>query len=224
MTPPPSLSGSYLRTFERIFQHPLSHNLEWREVHALFGHLGQIAEEPNGNFKVTRNGQVLVLHAPRTKDVEKADELIGIRHFLERSEKPVALLDEKKSLWLVVIDHHEARLFRPDMQGATMLQILPHEPSEFFRHAPNSKEFARGREKPEANSFFAPVAKALQNAGKILLFGNGTGTSSEMDLFAAWLKSHHPEVAARIIGTVAIDEHHLTNEQILAKAREYYAK
>ncbi len=224
MTPPPSLSGSHLRTFERIFQHPLSHNLEWRDVHSLFGHLGQIAEESNGNFKVTRNGHVLVLHPSRRKDIAEVEELMGIRHFLERSDKPVAVSDDKKSLWLVVIDHHEARLFRPDMQGATMLQILPHDPSDFFRHAPNSKNFARGQEKPEANSFFTPVAKALQAAGKILVFGTGKGSSSEMELFTAWLKVHHADLASRVIGTLAIDEHHLTDAQILAKAREYYAK
>ncbi len=59
MNPTLSLTGSHLRTYEKIFQHPISHNLPWRDVHSLLGELGQIAQEPNGNFKATRNGQTL---------------------------------------------------------------------------------------------------------------------------------------------------------------------
>ena len=86
MNPPSSLTGSHLRTYNTIFQHPISHNLEWRAVRSLMGRLGQVTEEPNGNFKVTRNGQTLVLHPRRTKDVAEAQELMALRHFIERSE------------------------------------------------------------------------------------------------------------------------------------------
>jgi hypothetical protein len=80
------LTGSHLRTYERIFQHPISHNLEWRDVQALFKKLGSIEEEPNGNLKVSRNGQTLVLHPTSAKDVTEMDEVMALRHFLERSE------------------------------------------------------------------------------------------------------------------------------------------
>jgi hypothetical protein len=86
MNPTSTLTGSHLRTYDRIFQHPISHNLEWRDVHALFGNIGSIEEESNGNFKVTRNGQNLILHAPRKKDIADMDEIMTIRHFLQRSE------------------------------------------------------------------------------------------------------------------------------------------
>jgi len=44
-----------------------------------------------------------------------------------------------------------------------------------------------------------------------------------MDQFVAWLKLHHPKLAKRIIGSLVADEHHLTEGQLLAKAREFYA-
>jgi len=223
MNSPPPLTGAHLRTYNTIFQHPVSHNLEWRAVRALLGKLGHIAEEPNGNLKVTRNGQILVLHPPRTKDVAETDELMALRHFLERSETPPPETNVNEVHWLLLIDHHEARIFRTEMRGALPLQILPHEPDDYFRHAHNSRDFSRGREKPDPNSFFEPVAKALQAPGQILIFGSGTGTSSEMDQFIAWLKLHHPELARRIIGSLVVDEHHLTADQLLAKAREFYA-
>ena len=77
-----ALSGSHLRTYETIFQHPISHNLEWRAVRALLEHLGQVTEEANGKLKVTRNGQSFVLPPPRTKDVTEASEVMSLRHFL----------------------------------------------------------------------------------------------------------------------------------------------
>jgi hypothetical protein len=222
MISPAPHTGSHLRTYKAIFQHPVSHNLAWRAVRALLGKLGHIAEEPNGDQKVTRNGQILVLHPPRTKDVAETDELMALCHFLERSETTPPETNGKEAHWLLVIDHHEVRLFRSEMDGVLPQQILPHEPEDYSRHAHNSKEFLRDRGKPDPNSFFEPVTRALQATGQILIFGSGTGTSSEMDQFIAWLKLHHPELARRIIGSLVVDEHHLTKDQLLAKAREFY--
>jgi hypothetical protein len=216
------LTGSHLRTYKTIFQHPVSHNLGWHDVHALFRHLGQVEEEPNGNLKVTRNGQTLVLHPPRTKDVSEEDEVMGLRHFLQRSEATPPKTNASEAHWLLVIDHHQARIFRSEMQGAVLQRILPHEPEDYFRHAHNSKAFSRGQEKPDPNSFFEPVARALQAPGQILILGNGTGTSSEMDQFIAWLQIHHPDLARRTIGSMVVDERHLSEGQLLAKAREFY--
>jgi len=217
------LTGSHLRTYNTIFQHPVSHNLGWQEVHALLRHVGQVEGEPNGNLKVTRNGHVLILHPSRTKDVSETDELMVVRHFLEQSEPAPARSNEAEVHWLLVIDHREARIYRSVAPGALAQVIRPHLPEDFFRHTPNSKEISRGKEKPDPNSFFEPVAGVLNGAGKILIFGSGTGTSSEMDQFVVWLKQHRPEVAKRIVGTEVVDEHHLTEAELLAKAREFYA-
>jgi hypothetical protein len=217
------LTGSHQRTFDRIFQHPISHNLEWRDVHALLGEMADVAKEHNGSLKVTRNGQTMVLHPTSKKDVAEMDEVMALRHFLERSETASPQISETETHWLLVIDHHEARIFRSEMDGATPQQILPYEPENYFRHAHNSKTTSRGQEKPDPNTFFEPVAKVLQAVGPILVFGTGTGTSSEMEQFIGWLKHHHPEVAKRVIGSLVVDEHHLTEGQLLAKAKGFYA-
>jgi hypothetical protein len=183
-----------------------------------------VEEEPNGNLKVTRNGQTMVLHPPRTKDVSETDEVMSLRHFLERSEPLLSEVNQSEAHWLLVINHHEARIFRSAMRGATPQHILPHEPEGNFRHAHTSIDFARGQEKPDANSFFEPVAKALRGADRILIFGTGTGTSNEMDQFIAWLEIHHAELATRVIGSLVVDEHHLSEGQLLAKAREFYER
>lgn len=223
MTTTVPLTGSHLRTYNRIFQHPVSHNLEWHDVHALFRQLAVVDEEPNGNLKVTRNGEIIVLHPSRTKDVAETEELMALRHFLERSEPVPPVANNVETHWLLVIDHHEARLFKSEMSGSIPQQILPHEPEDYFRHAHNSKDFTRGEEKPDPNSYFEPVARALHAGGPILIFGTGTGMSSEMDQFTKWLKVNHHDIAARVIGSLVVDEYHLTEGQLLAKAREFYA-
>jgi hypothetical protein len=224
MTPSPSLTGSHLLTYQTIFQSAGSQVLEWRSIRALFEKLGRVEEEADGNLTLTRNGQTLVLHPARTKDISEAGELSMLRRFLERSETALPATNGREPHLLLVINHHEARLYRSQVSGGVPNVILPHEPSDYFRHAPHSKDFSRGQEKPDPNSFFQPVAEALQAAGQILVFGTGTGMSSEMDQFIAWAKIHHPDLTERIIGAVVIDEHHLTEGQLLAKAREFYAK
>ena len=224
MTTTVSLTGTPLRTYQTLFQHPVSHNLGWHDVHALFRQLGEVEEEPNGNLKVTRNGRTLILNPPRTKDVETTDEVMALRHFIERSETSHAHAPEKETRWLVVIDHHEARIYRSPEAGTVAQQIRPQAPDDFSRHSNTSKGIIRGQEKPDPNSYFEPVGGALNGAGQILVFGTGTGTSNEMDQFIAWLKKHRPEVARRIVGSEVIDAHHLTEAQILAKARAFYAK
>ena len=85
------------------------------------------------------------------------------------------------------------------------------------------KVLPKDQHSQDPNGFFEPLAKALQSAGPILVLGNGTGTSSEMDQFIAWSKVHHPELSKRIVGSAVVDEGHPTEEQLLAKAREFYA-
>ena len=222
MNSTPSLSGAHLRTYETIFRHPLAHNLNWRDVRSLLAHLGQVVEEDNGNLKVTRHGQTHLFQKPRNKDVEGIEEMMALRNFLERTDTPVSETGQKEAHWLVVIDHHEARIFRLEMNGSEPRQILPHRPEDHFRHAHNSKDFTRGMEKPEPNSFFEPIARALKDAENVLLMGNGKGAASETAQFLAWLPGHHPELEKRIVGALNVDQHHLTDGQLLEKAREFY--
>ncbi len=191
-------------------------------MRSLMGELGKTEEESNGNLKVTRNGQTLMLHPSGKKDVSEMKEIMSLRHFLERSETTPVAEAEMETHWLLVIDHHEARIFHAEMTGAIPQRILPHQPEESFRHAHNSKDVSRGQEKPDPNNFFEPIAKVLQAAGPILIFGTGTGTSSEMDQFVAWIKIHHSELSKRVVGSFVVDEHHLSEGQLLAKAREFY--
>ena len=200
----------------------MSHNLACRDIRALLERLGQVAEDQHGNFKITRNGQSMVLQPPHSDAVAEKDEIMTLRHFLIRSDAATPEANQKEARWLLVIDHHEARIFRLDMAGTSLGRILPHAPDDYLRHAHNLNDFSRGQEKPDSNSYFEPVATALQDAGPILIFGCGTGMSSEMVQFMTWVKQHHPAVAGRIVYSLVTDEPHLTDAQLLERAREFF--
>jgi len=138
----------------------------------------------------------------------------------------MATPDERKVAphLLVVIDHHEARVFRTEIHGAVPVRIEPYDPHGYGRHLHSAHEWTDGKRQPERKSFYEAVAKTLRGAEQVLLFGSGTGRSSAMEQLLADLKDLHPDVAEKIIGSVLIDAHHTTENQLLAKAREFYAE
>jgi hypothetical protein len=216
------LTGAHLRAYDKIFQHPVTHNLDWHEVSFLLDQLGHISNESNGHLKMSRNGHSHFFPGVKTSGIMSTEEVLELRHFLERSDTPAPEAEAKEAHWVVVIDHHEARIFRSEIYKSVPHRILPHRPEDYFRHAHNLKDFSRGQEKPDANSFFGPIALALKGAEKILVIGSGKGTGSEMEQFLGWLPRHHSELARQVIGSLVVDQHHLTEAQILAKAREFY--
>jgi microcystin degradation protein MlrC len=56
------------------------------------------------------------------------------------------------------------------------------------------------------------------------MFGSGTGKSSAMYHLLADLKAHHPDVAAKVVGSVVVDAHHTTEGELLAHARKFYSE
>lgn len=219
------LSGHHRKTYEHLFRHPLPHNLQWREVWSMLGAVsGAVAvEDDKGNVKVARNGQTLLLHRPRGKDLADKKELLQVRHFLERSGVPDAPPAADGTRLLVVIDHREARVYRTDSHGSAPERVTPCDPSDYGRDLHAERDDSDGQRKPERRAFYDAVAKTLHGARQILLFGLGTGASSAMEHLLAELKLHHRPLAERVVGSVAVDEHHLTEDQLLAKARALFA-
>jgi hypothetical protein len=125
---------------------------------------------------------------------------------------------------LVVIDHHEARVYSNEVHGAVPMQLTPYDPHGYGRHLHSAHEWTDGKRQPERKSFYEAIAKTLRGAEQVLLFGSGTGRSSAMEMLVADLKAHHSDVAEKIIGSVVVDAHHTTEAQLLAKAREFYTE
>ena len=221
---PPHLDGRHQHTYEAIFRHPAAHNLEWHDVRSLLAALADVSEEHNGTLRVTRNGHVVILHAPKHKDVATVEDLLAIRRFLEQSGETAIPPPVAPGVHLlVVIDHHEAKIYRTELHGAIPQQLVPYDPHGFGRHLRSVYLGSDGKRRPELKSYYEAVAATLRGADEILIFGSGTGESSAMEQLLADLKHNHGDVAKHIVGSIVVDEHHQTEDQLLAQAREFFA-
>ena len=124
---------------------------------------------------------------------------------------------------LVLIDHHEAKIYHTEIQGGVPQKLVPYDPHGFGRHLHSHSEESDGKRKPERKSYYEAIAATLRGAEQILIFGHGTGESSAMEQLVTDLKHNHSDVAKHIVGSMKIDDHHLAESQLLAKAREFFA-
>jgi hypothetical protein len=215
------LNPSSQRTYEQVFQHPMSHDLEWRNLRTMFGELGEVDEEHNGNLKVTLGGHSFVFQPASDSDVASAEEIRKIRNLLRGSEDLEG--NSFGAHLLLVMNHSEARIYRTEMEGAIPEMITPYNPEGRLIHVHSSHDYGGPSEQPEMDAYFRDIAKSLKRAEKILIFGSGTGSSAAMTLFADWLRRNRKDISANVIAAVTIDQGHMTEGQLLAKAREIYA-
>ena len=78
------LSSHHRDTVEKIFSHPPSRNVEWRQVISLLDTIGSVTHEHNGKLKVTLGPETEVLPAPHGKDVE-LQSLVDLRRMLTQA-------------------------------------------------------------------------------------------------------------------------------------------
>lgn len=217
------MSGTHQKTYNAVFQHPIAHNLQWHDLRSMLSTLAEETEEHNGNLKYTRHNQTLTVHPPQHKDFSDVKELMKIRHFLEHSAVVKQDVTADGMHLLVVIDHREARIYKTELHGAVPIKIELHDPDGSHRHLHNVDDEANGQRQPELKPFYEAIARSLNGAEKILIFGSSTGSSSAMDYLMAELEQNHPELAKQVVGTVVVNEQHMTESQLLAQARSFYA-
>src|ERR1700751_395058 len=62
------LSNHHRSPLEKLFAHPTSANVEWRQVVSLLQAVGTVTEQANGKTKVTIGPETEVFERPRGKD------------------------------------------------------------------------------------------------------------------------------------------------------------
>jgi len=75
------LNNHHRVTLEKIFSHPLSGNVEWRQVLSLLEAVATTTQEPNGKLKVELGGETEVLQPPDDKDVDR-QMIVNLRRML----------------------------------------------------------------------------------------------------------------------------------------------
>ena len=78
------LNNRHRDTLERIFSHPSSGNIEWRQVRSLLEAVGTITEELNGKLRVTLGPETEVLQPPGGKDIDR-QMIVDLRRMLSNA-------------------------------------------------------------------------------------------------------------------------------------------
>jgi hypothetical protein len=125
---------------------------------------------------------------------------------------------------IMLIDHRSARFFEPASEGRLTEgeHLEPKDPHGFERHLEHRKEADyKGQRIPEADEFYERISQRLRNAPSILLLGDGTGKSSAMRYFEAYLKERHSEISRRVVGAQDADLSAISLGEIEQIARRY---
>jgi stalled ribosome rescue protein Dom34 len=111
---------------------------------------------------------------------------------------------------VVWIDHKLARIFHFNVEEADRTVVRDHVVRDLHSQVRGS-----GQRVHENKPFFEDVAKAIADAGAILI----VGPADEKDAFARFLAERHPAIRTHVEGVEKAD--HPTDGELLDYARRY---
>jgi hypothetical protein len=76
------LDSHHQATVGKIFNHPVSHNIQWHDVLSLLEEVGAVTEEHDGRFKVTLGSETETFNAPRHHDINE-QQVVDLRRMLK---------------------------------------------------------------------------------------------------------------------------------------------
>jgi hypothetical protein len=81
-TPDPRhLSNHQRNTLRQLFQHPVSHNIEWSAVVSLLEAVGSVTEQPHGKVAVVVGAETEFFDPPAHKDID-TQAVVNLRRML----------------------------------------------------------------------------------------------------------------------------------------------
>jgi hypothetical protein len=78
---PEHLDGRHRDTLRQIFEHPVSHNIEWRAVISLLEAVGTVTERHDGKVAVKAGPELAFLDPPSGKDIDE-QMVVDLRRML----------------------------------------------------------------------------------------------------------------------------------------------
>ncbi|MFZ4508105.1 MAG: hypothetical protein ACOYON_10470 [Fimbriimonas sp.] len=207
-------------TYDQLLRHPTSRNIVWRDIQKMLEEIGQAELEHNGNLKVTMGDHTVVFQAPQQDDMATIEQVARLRRLLKGAR--VNHPEPTGPHLLLVIDHHEAKIFHMELNGTVPERVVPLDPMGHRGHIHSSHDYLDHSERSKNDEYFEAIAHVLQEAEEVLIFGSGVSSGGAKDQFIDWLDRHHHDLYDRIMGAYTIDQSHLTEAEMLAQARDIY--
>ncbi|MCW2929757.1 MAG: hypothetical protein JWM19_719 [Actinomycetia bacterium] len=85
LTPEPEhLSNHHRNTLRQLFQHPVSHNIEWSAVVSLLEAVGSVIEQHHGKVAITVGSETEYFDPPAHKDID-TQAVLNLRRMLSKA-------------------------------------------------------------------------------------------------------------------------------------------
>lgn len=181
-----------------------------------------VEEQRNGNMKVTVHGHEMVFTTPSLNAVASPEQIIEIQKMLKL--KPAQKNQSVETHYLVVLDHQEARVYATESSGSIGVRFTPVDQQGHTSHVHSAHDYRSHAEVTNHDSYYLAISQSLIDADQILVFGSGEGSSSAQDKFVKFLKEKQPKIHDAIVGIHKIDASHMSENELLAKAREIFGE
>ena len=207
MTRPAPLNHHDQAVVDLIYHHPVAHNLPWRDVLRLMGHVGSTVQKHDGKWLFQANGRERTFHTPHGVHMAP-DEVVKLREFLGEAGllansrgEPYMGGSDAAPVKMVVIDHHAASVYDLRNGGCVhVADVRPHDPHHFLHHLTHRDDPRyQGQRAPEDPAFYDSLIGALQGADTAVLIGHATGASAAISVLAAWLRAEHGRAPAHVL-------------------------
>jgi hypothetical protein len=76
------LDSHHRATVEKIFQHPVSHNIQWHDVRSLLESVATTVREHDGRYHVTLGSETETIDVPRGHDIDE-QMVVDLRRMLK---------------------------------------------------------------------------------------------------------------------------------------------
>ena len=82
MTDETKLDAHHRKTVEKLFAHPVSHNIQWHDVLSLLEAVADVEEGHDGRYKVTLGTETETFDTPRGHDID-TQMVVDLRRMLK---------------------------------------------------------------------------------------------------------------------------------------------
>ncbi len=225
----------HLRTLQALFAHPLQHGVRASRVEALFRSLGAELSEPDDRRLKIRmpTGQETWIHTGsglHQPDLE-AEAVMRVRHFLQEAgvtphhpeAEATSPRGDQAHRLVLHLDHRRTDVFRLEGAEVEHAVLRPHgiwgtDQNLSHRHDRDQA----GQRAPLDSDYLARITEAMTGADAVLLLGHGTGESDMRQVLLHYLETHRRDLMERIVGVETLVDGGLSDEQMLAVAREHF--
>ena len=229
------MNRHHLRTLEALYAHPLCHGVRRSQVEALFRALGaEVTSLDDHRLSIRMPaGQETWIHSRCGHQPDLDNEaMLRVRQFLQElgvnPDHPEAAAQEsprgdQSRRLVLVLDHHHTDVFRLEGDTVEHAVLHPHGvwgSGENLTHR-HDRDLA-GQRAPRDADYLARISAAMADADAVLLLGHGKGESDLRQVLLDYLSNHRRDLLAKVVGVVTLDDGGLSDEGLLAIAREHF--